>query len=105
MIASAVTVSPLSSIARGTPRFEGGHDISRVPGVIAAQRLELGAESVRAQGIQELLDERVMEVFFEDDNIVTHLLQRHKTEPKRHRNGRGAHPRLRPPSPYLTRHV
>jgi hypothetical protein len=55
-----VTVSPISTIASDTPRFEGGNDISRVLGVIAAQCLELGAEPVRAQGIQELLDERIV---------------------------------------------
>jgi hypothetical protein len=55
-----VTVSPISTIASGPPRFEGGNDISRVLGVIAAQSLELGAEPVRDQGIQELLDERIV---------------------------------------------
>src|SRR5262249_46463122 len=80
-----------------SPWFEGGNDISRVLGVIAAQRLELGAEPVRAQGIQELLDQRIMQVFFENDNIVAYLLQRHKTEPKRRRNGCRTHARLGPP--------
>ena len=55
-----MTVSPTSTIASGTPRFEGSNDISGVLGVVAAQRLELGAESVRTQGIQELLDERIV---------------------------------------------
>jgi hypothetical protein len=59
-----VTVSHAAAIARESPWFEGGNDISRVLGVIATQRLELGAESVRAQGIQELLDECLVEVFF-----------------------------------------
>ena len=103
--ASAVTVSPISTIASGTPWFEDGYDISGVLGVIAAECLELGAEPVRAQGIQELLDERVVEVFFAYDNIVAHLLQRHKAEPKRRRNGRSTHAGLRPPRPDLARHV
>jgi hypothetical protein len=65
-----VTVSPISAITSGTPRFEDDNDISRVLGVIAAQRLELGTEPMRAPGIQELLDERVVEIFFEDHNLT-----------------------------------
>jgi len=73
--------------------------------IIATQCLELGAESVRAQRIQELLDERVVEIFFADDNIVAYLLQRHKAEPKRRRNSGRTHASFCPPCPDFTRYV
>jgi hypothetical protein len=73
--------SHTAAVTSGRPRFKCGNNISGVLGVIAAQRLELGAEPLRAQRIQELLDERVVEVVFEDDNIVAYLLQRHKPSP------------------------
>ena len=98
-------VSHASMVASRTSRFDSGNDISRVLSVIATQRLELGAESLRAQGIQELLDERVVEVFFKHYNIVAYLLQRHKAEPKRRRNGRGTHASISSPGPDLARHV
>jgi hypothetical protein len=60
----------------GALRFKRGNDRSGVTGVIAAQGFELGTEPLIAQRVEELLDQRLVEVVFEHHNVVAYLLQR-----------------------------